>query len=328
MGGGMVSGEPALRLALVGVNHGRSYRAVVEQSHLAQVVVLVDLDESRLRQTAALFSVPLEHCFTSLSALFNNGPMVQGVIVATPGTIRQPVLEALAAGKHVFCENPLATTLPVAEEIVQAAAQRPELVVTVNEQWRFLPGVLRLKQRFDGGAIGSLRDVFIGGKGREPDLEMARIGSHLLSVVIHHFTGSFARCYPEDSVIPARPTWQTASGLQIHGDFEPRGYDVRRCYVELAGSNGFSKASGGFLERVAERGRVTQTDWQHLPVPGTWFIEPGMEDQALADSAMNPTFSLFEQWIFAFFSGEKNPYPPADFLPVAAAMDMFYRSRS
>src|SRR5207248_2397663 len=49
-------------------------------------------------------------------------PQVDAVIVATPNfTHRQIVLAAVAAGKHVMCEKPLALNLAEAMEMYRAA---------------------------------------------------------------------------------------------------------------------------------------------------------------------------------------------------------------
>jgi predicted dehydrogenase len=49
-------------------------------------------------------------------------PKVQAVIIATPtGTHKEIALAALAAGKHVYCEAPLANTIDDAKAIAKAA---------------------------------------------------------------------------------------------------------------------------------------------------------------------------------------------------------------
>ena len=49
-------------------------------------------------------------------------PEVQAVIVATPTHLhRNIVLDALKAGKHVYCEAPLANTIADAKDIARAA---------------------------------------------------------------------------------------------------------------------------------------------------------------------------------------------------------------
>jgi predicted dehydrogenase len=64
---------------------------------------------------------------------------VQAVIVATPShQHRQVVLDALQAGKHVYCEAPLAVTVEDARAIAQAGAGSRS-VFQVGQQWRSDP---------------------------------------------------------------------------------------------------------------------------------------------------------------------------------------------
>jgi predicted dehydrogenase len=55
-------------------------------------------------------------------------------------------LAALAAGKHVICEEPLATTLEEAQELVEAAAQAVQ-VTAVPFVYRFYPSVREARER-------------------------------------------------------------------------------------------------------------------------------------------------------------------------------------
>jgi predicted dehydrogenase len=56
------------------------------------------------------------------------------------------VLAALAAGKHVVCEKPLATTVEEADELVAAAAQTAQ-VTAVPFVYRFYPSVREARER-------------------------------------------------------------------------------------------------------------------------------------------------------------------------------------
>jgi predicted dehydrogenase len=77
---------------------------------------------------------------------------VDAVAVATPDHLhREPVLAALAAGKHVFMEKPLATTADDARAIAAAAHAR---TVMVNFSQRFVSDHRWIKQVIDEGGIG------------------------------------------------------------------------------------------------------------------------------------------------------------------------------
>lgn len=62
---------------------------------------------------------------------------ITAVIVATPTHLhKQIVLEALSAGKHVYCEAPIAHTIDDAKEIANAAKAAKHLVFQAGLQWR------------------------------------------------------------------------------------------------------------------------------------------------------------------------------------------------
>jgi predicted dehydrogenase len=82
---------------------------------------------------------------------------VQLVDVSSPGdTHKEVVLAALAAGKHVICEKPLANTLAEAREMLEAARQAGTVAV-VNYNYRRVPAVQFAKKLIDDGAIGEIR---------------------------------------------------------------------------------------------------------------------------------------------------------------------------
>ena len=65
-------------------------------------------------------------------------------------------LAALEAGKHVFCEKPLANTLPEAREMVEAA-RRAGTVNMVCHNYRRVPAVQLAKKLVDEGRVGEIR---------------------------------------------------------------------------------------------------------------------------------------------------------------------------
>ena len=69
--------------------------------------------------------------------------------------------QALAAGKHVVCEKPLATTAAESAELVELA-ERSGLVHCTNFNIRFYPLVQELRERVRAGEIGQVWNVHGG----------------------------------------------------------------------------------------------------------------------------------------------------------------------
>lgn len=79
------------------------------------------------------------------------------VDVCTPGDTHAPIAIAAAkAGKHIFCEKPLANTLDDAKQML-AAAREANVRHMVNFCYRRAPAVSLAKQMIADGAIGDIR---------------------------------------------------------------------------------------------------------------------------------------------------------------------------
>jgi predicted dehydrogenase len=80
---------------------------------------------------------------------------VQAVVVATPTHQHKDiVIDALAAGKHVYCEAPLANSIEDAKAIAQAAKNAPKLLFQAGLQLRAHPQRAFLLPFIRGGAVG------------------------------------------------------------------------------------------------------------------------------------------------------------------------------
>ena len=85
---------------------------------------------------------------------------VQLVDISAPGDLHAPIATAaLAAGKHVLCEKPLANTLAEAEAMKAAAdaAYDGGARAMVGFNYRRVPALALAKQLVDQGRIGTLR---------------------------------------------------------------------------------------------------------------------------------------------------------------------------
>jgi len=83
-------------------------------------------------------------------------PEIQCVYVGNhPRHHAETVEAALLAGKHVFCEPPLALT-PAGIEALQGIAATRGLILAANYSWRLDPLLLRLRALLEEDAIGEL----------------------------------------------------------------------------------------------------------------------------------------------------------------------------
>jgi predicted dehydrogenase len=83
------------------------------------------------------------------------------VAIATPNSQHEPIaVAALQAGKHVFCEKPLALSLDGAKRMA-AAAHTAGRVTAVNHRYRWVPSARYLKELIESGEVGEVRQIFM-----------------------------------------------------------------------------------------------------------------------------------------------------------------------
>ena len=84
---------------------------------------------------------------------------VDVVSVATPPMLRrEPVLHALACGRHVLVEKPFSVAVADAQAMV-LAAQTAQTVTAVCFNWRYAPAIQTAWRAVCDGEIGAIRDV-------------------------------------------------------------------------------------------------------------------------------------------------------------------------
>lgn len=155
------------------------------------VAAVADLDGSRLDSLAERFRIP--HRYADLPSLLQNGE-IEAVAICTPaGAHAEGVLAALAAGKHVFVEKPLALTLADGARIAQAAAESVR-VTAVGFNLRCHRLVRRGREIIASGGLGRIQQVIsVWGSEMQHDPAMpewrrrrATGGGALFEIGIHH----------------------------------------------------------------------------------------------------------------------------------------------
>jgi predicted dehydrogenase len=167
-------------LGLWGSNLARNF------NELATLTWVCDTDEGRLAAAAARY--PAARATASLDDLLQDDA-VEAVVVATPvPTHAELARRALAAGKHVFVEKPLALAGDEAEELVALAGERG-LVLMPGHLLLYHPGVAKLKEIVDSGELGEVLYVYGNrqnlGTIRPDENALWSLGAHDLSVILY-----------------------------------------------------------------------------------------------------------------------------------------------
>jgi predicted dehydrogenase len=129
--------------------HAESYLPLLQTFPDVDVIGLADDDAVRGAAAARQFGVPY---FPSYAALFAVRP--DAVIVCSENRKHRALVEqAAAAGVHVLCEKPLATTLADAQAMLDACARAGVQLMTAFPL-RFSPPVMEVKAQLAAGALG------------------------------------------------------------------------------------------------------------------------------------------------------------------------------
>src|SRR6201996_1789452 len=137
-------------VGLIGEDHVRRLTTVLDG---APVTAVTDVDKDRAAAVAEKHGVGAVHA--SGEEVIAD-PQVDAVVVASWGpTHEQYVLAALAAGKPVFCEKPLATTRDACERVLAAETGRGRRLVQVGFMRRYDQAYRELRTAVHQGAIGA-----------------------------------------------------------------------------------------------------------------------------------------------------------------------------
>jgi predicted dehydrogenase len=156
------------------------------------------------------------------------------VDICVPNVMHEEIiLEAAAAGKHIFCEKPLAMNVEQGKRIL-AAVENAGVKHQLNFNFRYYPALSRARQLIDSGFLGrvfSFRGCFYRSSYINPDKPLSwrlskeiagsgalfDLGSHILDL-IYYLLGEYGSVQATlDTLIKERPV---AAGSQEKGPVE------------------------------------------------------------------------------------------------------------
>ena len=162
------SGSAEIKVALIGCG-GRGTGAAVQSLNVpgTRLVAMADAFEDRLKGSLSSISqkfgdrvdVPQERQFIGFEAYKDAIAAADVVILTTPPGFRPMHFEhAIAQGKHVFMEKPVATDAAGIRQVIAAAkvADEKNLKVVCGLQRRYDPGYLATWEQVQEGLIGDV----------------------------------------------------------------------------------------------------------------------------------------------------------------------------
>jgi len=163
----------------------------------ARIVAVVDPVEDRRNEAVAEFQCA---AYASLAKMLKrSGDDIDVAVIATPSVDHgRDTRKALAAGKHVVVEKPMATSLLEADAMIRAADEAGRKLF-VHQNYRFYPEFLHLKEVIDSGMIGRLFHVrnYIAAFARRNDWQtLAKNGGGQLNNTAVHFLDQILQLLP------------------------------------------------------------------------------------------------------------------------------------
>ena len=212
-------------------------------------------------------------------------PDIDIIDITTPNLLhKEMALAAIAHGKHVYCEKPLAPTVAECAEMV-AAAEKAGVVTQVGFNYLKNPMIFLAKDLIESGEIGEIRSVRgIHAEDFMMDASapwswrldpnsgggaLADIGSHIIAS-LRHLVGPITSVLAETIIqVPARPIARGSSEMRaVEVD------DITRAFVRFE-----SGATGSFEANWSATGRKMQHDFEIYGIEGQHRLHAGADER-------------------------------------------------
>lgn len=167
----MMNANEPIRIGAIGLGRLGAQHAANLATKIAgaQLHALCDMDEPKLKQTAAALGVP--HVFSSYEEMIALEGLDAVVITSPSGLHTKQIVQAMDRGLHVFSEKPLGTNLEECLDAEAAVARHPELTFMLGFMRRFDPSYMDAKARIESGEIG--RPILFRGYSQDPETAIA-----------------------------------------------------------------------------------------------------------------------------------------------------------
>ncbi len=142
------------KIAIIGAGGMAAYHANGFRQAGAEIIALCDVSQAAADRAAAKHGIG--KVFTDVAAMLRDLPELDAVSIIVPNKFHAPLaLQALKAGKHVFCEKPPALS---AKEMaaLKAAGEKATRTLMFNFNNRARPESYAMMEYIKQGAVGTI----------------------------------------------------------------------------------------------------------------------------------------------------------------------------
>lgn len=129
----------------------------MQQSPLCDIAAIASRDAASAKSAAD--ALQIAKAYGSYEALLND-TAIDAVYIPLPNDLHvEWAIKAIAAGKHVLCEKPIALSAEQAASLLEISQQHPQIKVMEAFMYRFHPQWVQAKKLVTEGAIGELKTI-------------------------------------------------------------------------------------------------------------------------------------------------------------------------
>jgi len=180
--------EQLLKIGLIGAGRIGRMHAANLTTHIPSVelIMVADVLEENARQCAKRYAIPFPT--QDYHAILDRPDIEAVVICSSTDTHASIIKEAAQAGKHIFCEKPIALNLPSIDRALDAVA-RAGVKLQLGFNRRFDASYSRVRQAVEQGETGRLQQLHIISRDPAPPLieYIPGSGGLFLDMTIHDF---------------------------------------------------------------------------------------------------------------------------------------------
>ena len=145
------------KIGIIGAGGMLQYHAAGFRAGGGELVAICDMNETAAQKAAKEYDVP--HVFSDSAKMLSELPELDGISIITPNRTHRPLaVQALQAGKHVFCEKPPALNASEVEEM-KLAAESAGKTLMFNFNNRARPESYALRKYIEAGDVGMINSA-------------------------------------------------------------------------------------------------------------------------------------------------------------------------